>query len=226
MPRRRPGTLSGILSATLLLLISLIVRPALAQSGDENWSGIFGEPGMGTGGREGVVVGGELFVSDATYVGAGLDRAQFAVWNGTGWRTTGDGALPNGEGINDMAAVGTDVYIAGNFTSIGGVDASYVARWDGTTWQALGAGVNGSVNALASDGQNLYVGGTFTDAGGVAVRNVARWDGAAWSALTNGPASSEGVNGPVSALAVGNSRVYVGGGFTEAGQQAATSVAS
>ncbi len=110
---------------------------------------------------------------------------------------------------------------------MGGVAAAYVARWDGSAWHALGAGVNGNVVALATDGNgNLYAGGTFTQAGGAPARHVARWDGASWSTLSDITGSGDGVNGNVSAIAVGNSRVYVGGAFTEAGQQAATSVAS
>lgn len=208
-------------------LVAAMCAPAFAQSGghpeDTHWESPFGTPGMGTGAREAVVVDDELYVSDATYV----DAARFAIWDGTSWRTDGPGVLSAGHGLNDMARIGSDIYIAGNFTSIGGVNAAYVARWDGSAWHALGSGVNGNVIALATDGNgNLYVGGTFTQAGGEPARHVAKWDGASWSTLSDITGSGDGVNGNVTAIAVGNSRVYVGGAFTEAGQQAATSVAS
>jgi hypothetical protein len=53
-------------------------------------------------------------------------------------------------------------------------------------------------------GGDLYAGGNFTTAGGSAAYGIAKWDGTSWSAL------SSGVGGPVAALAVSGSDLYVG----------------
>jgi hypothetical protein len=116
---------------------------------------------------------------------------------------------------NDVNAIAIDgsgnVYIGGNFTSVGGVaNTKYIAMWNGMVWSALGTGMDAAVQALAVDGSdNLYAGGYFTSAGGVENTGyIAMWDGAAWNAVGDGR-----VNGPVNAIAVSGTDVYVGGGF-------------
>jgi hypothetical protein len=71
----------------------------------------------------------------------------------------------------------------------------------------------------------VYVGGSFTTAGGVTANRVAVWDIATqvWSRLETG--SGNGVNNTVSALAVHDGKVYVGGSFTTAGGVTANRVA-
>ena len=53
--------------------------------------------------------------------------------------------------------------------------------------------------------------GNFTKAGEIAATNIAKWDGSAWSAL------GSGMNGPVVAVALSDTNLYAGGGFTKAG---------
>jgi hypothetical protein len=59
--------------------------------------------------------------------------------------------------------------------------------------------------ALTASGSNLYAGGYFTMAGGTPANCVAKRDGTNWSAL------GIGVAGPVLAVAVSETNVYVGG---------------
>ena len=96
--------------------------------------------------------------------------------------------------------------------------AAYPVRIDPTFsdagWISMGGlpGADGNVYATVVDGSgNLYIGGNFTVVGEVLATNVAKWNGSAWSAL------GSGVNGPVWALAVSGSDLYVGGYFTTAG---------
>ncbi|MGI4864746.1 MAG: IPT/TIG domain-containing protein [Janthinobacterium lividum] len=82
-------------------------------------------------------------------------------------------------------------------------------------------GANNTVRAVATAANgDVYVGGSFTAVGAVPANYVARWTGSAWQALGNGTtaatASNNGVNGPVYALAVVGSDLYVGGTFTTA----------
>ena len=82
---------------------------------------------------------------------------------------------------------------------------------------ATGA-LNYYVYALAVFGSDLYVGGDFSNAAGIAEADaIAKWNGSAWSALGSNTSHDDGaVNGHVSALAVSDSDLYVGGYFTDA----------
>jgi len=143
-----------------------------------------------------------------------------------------------------IAVNGDDVYIGGDFDFAGTVTtAASIVRWNATTktWSALGndlfgAGVftgnvgsldTGTITALAVSGTKLYVGGNFSYVGDatnpIAANNVAVYDKAAgtWAAL------GSGMDLTVSALEVTDdgSIVFAGGGFTQAGGQAASGVA-
>ena len=91
------------------------------------------------------------------------------------------------------------------------------------TWAALGdngagdGALGSEIYALAVSGSDLYVGGDFTNTAGIATADkIAKWDGSAWSALGDNGAGDGALNGPVRALAVSGSDLYVGGTFTDA----------
>ncbi len=133
------------------------------------------------------------------------------------------GALGCNSDVRAIAVSGTDVYVAGSFTTVGGVSANRIAKWDGAAWSPLGTGLDAEVRALAVMGADLYAGGWFTVAGGVPVNQIARWDGATWSPLGSGAGGSAAVgNRIVTALAVSDSALYVGGYFSMVGGVAAT----
>jgi hypothetical protein len=148
------------------------------------------------------------------------------------WSSLGTGSQ---NGVNNrvsaLAMVGNEVFVGGYFTWAGGVSANYVARFNTqtNTWSTLGTGsqngVNNWVYALAVSGNEVFVGGLFTSAGGVSANRVARFNTLTntWSALGTG--SSNGVSGPVFALAVVGNEVVVGGNFTSAGGVSANRVA-
>ena len=124
--------------------------------------------------------------------------------------------------VNAIAISGTDVYAGGVFTdSNGNPNADYIAKLDTLTgtWSALGTTpLNGPVSAIAVSGTDVYVSGGFNNAGGVPnANNIAKWDSVTetWSALGGG-LNANG-NGGVSAIAISGTDIYVGGRFTQAG---------
>ncbi|MBE2186251.1 MAG: hypothetical protein IAE99_05705, partial [Rhodothermales bacterium] len=138
-----------------------------------------------------------------------------AKWNGSAWSATGPVANGANGQVRAIAVSGSDVYVGGLFTDLEGIaEADYVAKWDGSAWSALGGGAQGQVSALAVSGSDVYVGGSFssvyssgtTEVSGTS--RIAKWNGSAWSALGGG------ASGPVVALAVSGSDVYVGGSFS------------
>lgn len=174
---------------------------------------------------------GDVYAGGIFTEAGGALANRVARWNGSAWTSLGAGTT---NGMNDVvlglfASSDGDVYAAGSFTRAGRAAAHMVARWQGTAWNPLRTGIangiNGTVYALAvASNGDVYAGGVFTQAGGVAVRNIARWNGTSWSALRLG--ESDGVNGPVYALATGpNGTVFAGGGFTEAGGETTYGVA-
>ncbi|MFD2720828.1 hypothetical protein ACFST9_19055 [Hymenobacter monticola] len=178
-----------------------------------------------------VAANGDVYVGGYFTQAGGGAANYIAKWNGSAWNSLGSGSANGLNGEVSALVVGSngDVYVGGSFTQAGGLPANYIARWNGSAWSSVGAGPSNGVNyfvralAVAGNG-DLYVGGNFSQAGGVTANNVARWNGATWSSLGTGGAN--GVDVGVMALAVvGNSEVYVGGYFTQAGGMAANYIA-
>ena len=222
---------------------------ALGVTCAPSWLPTFGgEPGVG-----GPVIGQvrALAVYDdgsgpALYVGGefrgagGTDAKGIARWDGSGWKTLGDG-IPGGFFVYALAVYddgsGPALYVGGNFLTIGGVAANRIAKWDGSSWSRLGSGVwtagaaSSSVLALTvyddGSGPALYAGGPFTVAGGVSALHVAKWDGSAWSALGGGVTGA--LDPEVRALTVfddgSGPALFAGGKFTSAGGVAASRIA-
>ncbi|MBO2009354.1 T9SS type A sorting domain-containing protein [Hymenobacter negativus] len=178
-----------------------------------------------------VAANGDVYVGGYFTQAGGTAANYIAKWNGTTWSSLGSGVANglNGEVFALTIGSNGDVYAGGNFTQAGGLPANYIARWNGSAWSSMGTGPSNGVNyfvrtlAVASNG-DLYAGGNFSQAGGTAANNVAKWNGTTWSSLGTGTAN--GVDVGVIALAVaGNSEVYVGGYFTQAGGIAANYIA-
>jgi len=145
----------------------------------------------------------------------------------TTWASLGAGVNcpnPADNCVRALAVIGTDLYVGGTFTQAGGAPANRIARWNGSGWDTLGNGVNSFVNAMAVIDGTLYVGGNFTLAGGLSANRIAQWNGSGWSSLV-GTGIENGVNNGVFALKVLGSDLYVGGNFTQAGDQAANYIA-
>jgi hypothetical protein len=122
------------------------------------------------------------------------------------------------------AVPGGKLFAGGNFTQAGATAATRVAAWNGVDWSALvgpdGEGADGTVFAMTMYNGKLVVGGSFLEAGGETVSGIATWNGTGWEPLV-GSTGAIGVSilplGFVSALAVYNGDLYVGGLFQRAG---------
>ena len=122
------------------------------------------------------------------------------------------------------AIPGGKLFAGGAFTEAGGTTATRIAAWNGVNWSALagpnGEGADGSVFAMTMYNGKLIVGGSFIEAGGEVVSGITSWNGTTWEPLV-GSTGAIGVSilplGFVSALAVYNGDLYVGGLFQTAG---------
>jgi trimeric autotransporter adhesin len=188
--------------------------------------------GFGTGANSNV---NALAVQSGTLYAGG----QFTIINGTAlnkiairppggaWQAPGGNVIPPGGNVAALAVSGTNLYVAGSFV-IPGINATNIACWDGFSWSALGRGVLGrtapAINALAVRGHEIYVGGTLTNASGLPVQALAKWDGTNWSALGSGVQMTPG-SPTVSALAIYDDALYVGGLFHRAGGRVSVCIA-
>lgn len=203
-----------VLPSVLLFFISLNI----ACNGGENPT----DPGEGT----------ELF-----------DVAKIARWDGSQWYSLGQGVVITSEFtqepamVNDIAIDEGLVYAAGKFELANTNTVNSIARWNGSDWQGFGhidfpgvmhpgdlAKPAGTVNALVISqavdfGKTLYVGGEFSfvvndptnalPAGNIAMfyltPTISTWD-----------ILRSGVDGPVNAMDVNASGLFVGGEFSSA----------
>ena len=128
---------------------------------------------------------------------------------------------PN-DGVRAILVKDNTVYVGGDFTEIGGQSRAHIAALDATTGHARdwNPGTDGRVSALAFKGDRLLAGGDFTAVGGVpraGIADVSLEDGtvAEWGPTPDPTGRFVGID----ALAVTDSVVYVGGGFSYLGWQ-------
>lgn len=124
---------------------------------------------------------------------------------------------------------GDDLYVGGSFDNIIGVGGTkLLARWNRETnaWSSVGGGMgtgftNGFITSILPyfDGQEelLVVAGFFADAAGTPdTKSIAAWNGSSWRSI--GASFPSNSANSVWSMHVwngtGNSRLYVGGGFT------------
>ncbi len=193
------------------LLLSILVFAAGLQSIAQTFSPI--GPGNYTLTSSTVVVSGDDIYADNLFM-SGPNVYTFGRYSGSAWEQLGSwgGVI----GINCAIQIGDDIYIGGNFTdAAGNADMDRIARWNITsgTWHALGGGLNGYVTEIIQMGDDIIAAGKFTDAGGdVNADYIAKWDGSSWSAIGSQVVSTNALT-VVSALAVHDGDLFVGGNF-------------
>ncbi|HCE43232.1 MAG TPA: hypothetical protein DET40_06770 [Lentisphaeria bacterium] len=205
------------------------IAKCTTPSGSPTWSAL----GSGTSDRVRSLVfhdASTLYAGGDFITAGGVTVNRIAKWNGTNWSALGSG-MSSGL-VNSMACDPTtgNLYTAGSFQKAGGVSVYALAKWTAatSTWSALGSGISypytsDPVVAVKCDSLgNLYAAGSFETAGGIPANCIAKWNGSAWSAL------GSGTNNKIYAMAfdpVGDN-LYVGGGFTTAGNQFSAYVAT
>jgi hypothetical protein len=121
-----------------------------------------------------------------------------------------------GSNVYALAVGGSSVYVGGIFTSMNGVSRIKAAALDAATGQLMPWDpqieyiTSNSVNTIRVAGDRVYLGGDFR-IGGLSRRYVAAVHPATGALFGWNPI----VDGPVSAIAVGDSAVYLAGQFTQ-----------
>lgn len=178
---------------------------------------------------------GELYVAGGAVTTAGGQAVnRIARWDGSAWQALGtppnDGV--NTFGIEALLPTSTALVVAGNFSSVNslpGVGQAKVASWDGSQWLAQPGPLSTfTVRSLAPLKQGVVAAGEFLQSSGdfvTLLNRVGYWNGQIWQSLGPVEAQSGGVSTGVQALAATDKRIWVGGKFSEAGNQAAAGLA-
>lgn len=217
---------SDLYAAGYFTQFGSLTANGVAKWNGASWSALGTGLSGGMGGFSLTVFGDRVCVAGYFTSAGGVASTNLALWDGAAWVSPGLNITGTGSALVARAVtLGTNLYIGGLLSTVNGVFVNQLACWDGTTWKFIGnpACMNGLTSiyakVFASDGPNVYVGGAFSAVGQIRANRIARWDGTNWHAL------GDGLNGNVSALAVGGGNLYVGGSFTTAGGVPATHLA-
>jgi hypothetical protein len=179
--------------------------------------------------------GSAVYAGGAFSIVHGSSRSNLAILNAD---STVSALNPSVDGeVDALALSGSALYAGGQFRNATGAGAtgatgrSYLADFS-TANGSLGTfdpEPDAAVSALATNGTNLYAGGSF---GHLNSGNTTHGDLAAFKLVDGSLVSGfdPAPNGGVSALAIGGSRLYAGGGFSkltgETGSPARSDVAA
>lgn len=191
-----------------------------------------------------------IVVSESqVYVGGRFDRAGtnvstqgLASWDLAGefWWAPGNGLQSDGfvPEVYALATAGDSLYVGGFFQSVDSVSPvpiEFAARLDVATnqWSSwngiLGDGLFGTLRVIQATTDGFYVGGFFgtvTDDGNrELVGNAIRWDLPTATATSLATTDGQEVSGRVSAMAVLDGSVFVGGQFGRVGELYCGSIA-
>jgi hypothetical protein len=179
-------------------------------------------------------VGGDIYVGGAFTSAGGVPAHNIAKFNPTSgqWTSLGAGVRGSGAQVMSLAHSNGNLFVGGIFSTAGGMPVSGIARFNiqDQTWSPLEAGGNSiytEIRVLYFVGPELFAGGSFTSIGGVNANRIARYNPASglWSAVGNGLANGVG-QGRVSALALRDRQLIIGGIFTSAGGRPVQNIAA
>jgi len=154
------------------------------------------------------------------YIGGAFTNAAYPYlckWNGTAFSPVGTNT-DIGAAVWSLAFGATGyLYVGGYFTNAGGnANADYIARWNGSSWSALGTGANANVYGITVNNGKVYIGGDFTSIGGLTLADrAAVWSNGSWQPLDINLPGTSSVN---AFLPASDGSLYIGGGFSTAGE--------
>ncbi len=124
-----------------------------------------------------------------------------------------------------------ELYVGGNFSKTGAIPPiNDLVKWNGSDWIAVGNGITGSFNSvqkLLQYDNKLVIAGGFTygrNPGSIPGNNITTWDGIQWDTLRGGVLYSN-LTGVVSDIKIHHNKLFVGGGFNQAGDLAVNNLA-
>jgi hypothetical protein len=193
--------------STLFVCVSLGISNLFSQS----FSPI--GPGNYTVLSNSVIIDGNDVYADGFFQN-GSDMFTFGKFSGGVWNKVGNWGTTL---ISGAKKIDNYIYVYGAFTqAMNDTNMRRIARYNISTdnWEALGSGIsNGYITNLVKWGSDIIICGSFTDAGGDPNADfIAKWDGNNFSAIGNQVVSTNSLT-VVSALAVHNNELYVGGNF-------------
>ncbi len=168
--------------------------------------------------------GSDLYIGGYfTSIGGGPTHNRIAKISAAGTGIVDDNFAPSANNtVYTLALSGTDLYAGGVFTS----PYNKLAKFTGSTgvvasWNSM-LTVNDAVYSLALSGTDLYVGGDFTSIGGQTRKAIAKMGANTavvdinWAFDATDYYNSSAV-GPVYALAISGTDLYLGGSFGRLG---------
>ncbi|HEX6849470.1 MAG TPA: T9SS type A sorting domain-containing protein [Chitinophagaceae bacterium] len=169
---------------------------------------------------------GKLYVGGAFDTAGTVSANNIAKWDGANWSALSSG-LSNGI-VRSLVSYNGELHAGGEFWMTANGYVNHIAKWDGSEWSPVGSGTDFAPASLAVYHGILYAGGfypSYSDGTGDGVGEtypttyITKWNGTYWSNV------GQGVNGSVSDLLATDSALYVGGGFTYAGNFLANRIA-
>jgi hypothetical protein len=151
-----------------------------------------------------------LAIDGSGQVYRALNQAQVERWAGSAW-SSAVSPSPNNF-VNAMAFDSNgNLFVGGSFTT----PQAKLGYWNGSSWSSLGAGPGINVGDIAFGPSGSLVVTGYTGSG------IRQWDGNSWSTYGGGMTSGNAMD----TVAVDDSLVYVGGGFSALNGQSFRNVA-
>jgi len=218
---------------------SFLTASSLSTNNIAMWNGswnVLEDANTATAGTNNEVRSIAIDNNNTVYIGGNFAEAggnvalRIATWNGSNWRTLGNGTSGFVEAIA-VDNLNNHVYAGGNFATAGNQTVNRIARFSLNTqqWEKLENGLSKNVKALVFKDGYLYAGGAFDNAlnnnasANIIVNSLVRWsDATGWEALGN--TLNVGVDNLVNTLAFYNDDLSVAGNFTQAGEIATNNI--
>lgn len=198
---------------------------------------------------------GSVYVGGDFTTAGGVTVNNIAKWDGNSWSALGSGVggAGNFDKPSEVFAIvisGSDVYVGGSFDW--DEDLGYylynIAKWDGNNWNTLARMRQpvivdttdnttdekiSLVTAIALEGSKLYAGGDFMFIDGFSsdsLNHIAVYESSIWKTVGGGVSIDatddfDVFEGVVRAITLKDSDIYIGGRFTNAGDQTVNYIA-